>query len=61
MKLPQDPRPVSNSWFVRFTSHVLFTLPFGNDGRGTAVKTFPIVFMIISIALMVVYDTWYAV
>lgn len=47
-------------WWDKFTSIVLFTLPFGNDGRGTPVKLFPIVFMVVFVAGLLFYDANFA-
>lgn len=40
--------------FSKFTSIVAFTLPFGNEGRGTPVKLFPLV----GLALFVLVVVW---
>ena len=47
------------SWWEKFTSKVWFTLPFGNDGRGTPVKVFPFVFMGIFVTGLVIFDTFF--
>ena len=46
-------------WWAKFTSKVWFTLPFGNDGRGTPVKVFPFVFMGIFVTGIVIFDTFF--
>lgn len=46
-------------WWDKFTDIVLFTLPWGNDGRGTPVKLFAVAVPLLLVLGLVVYDHYY--
>jgi hypothetical protein len=48
------------SWWEKFTSINLFVLPFGNGGRGTPVRLFPVVFMGIFVTGLLIFDKFFA-
>jgi hypothetical protein len=47
-------------WWAKFTSINLFVLPFGNGGRGTPVRLFPVVFMGIFVTGLLIFDKFFA-
>jgi hypothetical protein len=48
-------------WWSKFTGIVLYTLPFGNDGRGTEIRLFAILLPVLMWVALVVYDLVFVV